>query len=97
MTSPENLETLHAYPNAYNDDKVHGNYAVYGLINQVLFREGRAGGALSRGLDGFVGFDYSPDNVSLAYLQAVGGLHYTGLFPRARERHFRLWRGLHGV
>ena len=69
------------YTDARHGDTVHGNYLVYGMINQAIFREAHAGSGLARGLDGFASVDYSPDNVSLAFLQATGGLRYTGPIP----------------
>ena len=55
------------------------------MVNQSVFREAHAGPGFKRGLDIFGGIDYSPDNVSLAYLQVTGGLRYTGLLP-TRDR-----------
>ena len=69
------------YLDARHGRDVHGNYLVYALVNQSVFREAHAGPGLSQGLDAFGGVDYSPDNVSLAYLQVTGGLRYTGLLP----------------
>ena len=60
---------------------VHDNYLIYGMINQALYRESHYGPGFFRGLDAFVGVDFSPENVSLAYLQVEGGLRYTGLIP----------------
>lgn len=60
---------------------VRGNYLLYGMINQGIFREGFYGAAAERGLDAFIGADFSPYDVTFAYFQLTGGLRYTGLIP----------------
>ena len=74
------------YPDASHRQIVRGNYLVYAMVNQSVFREAHSGPGLMRGLDVFGGLDYSPQDVSLAFLQVTGGLRYTGLFPtRGRD------------
>ncbi len=64
-----------------NGYRVHGNYLVYGSINQAIFRESHEGPGRLRGLDAFVGADYAPGNVTLAPVQVIGGARYQGLIP----------------
>ena len=61
----------------------HGNYLIYTMANQVLYRE-RAGSDL--GLDGFFTFDYSPTDVSQVNTETTAGVRYRGLLPhRGRD------------
>ena len=60
----------------------HQNYLIYASVNQAIFREGHYGPAFFRGLDAFLGGDYSTENVNGLPWQITGGLRYTGLFPK---------------
>ncbi len=69
------------YIDLYNGDRIHQNYLVYASINQGIFRESHYGPGYFRGLDAFIGGDYSPDNEAPTPWQITGGLRYTGLIP----------------
>ena len=69
------------YIDLYNGDRIHQNYLIYASINQGIFRESHYGAGYFRGLDAFIGGDYSPDNVAPTPWEITGGLRYTGLFP----------------
>ncbi len=60
---------------------IHQNYLIYASVNQAIMRESHYGPGFFRGLDAFIGGDYSPDNVDVLPWQITGGLRYTGLFP----------------
>ena len=60
---------------------IHQNYLIYASINQAVFRESHYGPGFFRGLDAFIGGDYSPDNTNVLPWQITGGLRYTGLLP----------------
>ena len=60
----------------------HGNYVIYAMANQALYRE-RAGS--EQGLDAFVTVDYSPGDVSRVNTETTLGTRYFGLLPH-RER-----------
>ena len=62
-------------------DRIHQNYLIYASINQAIFRESHYGPGYFRGLDAFIGGDFSPENVSPLSWQITGGLRYTGLVP----------------
>lgn len=64
-----------------NGYSIHQNYLIYASINQAIMRESHYGAGFFRGLDAFIGGDYSPDNVSPLPWQITGGLRYTGLIP----------------
>ena len=64
-----------------NGHRQHQNYLIYASVNQAIFREGHYGPAFFRGLDAFLGGDYSTENVNGLPWQITGGLRYTGLFP----------------
>ena len=55
-----------------------GNYLIYGSVNQALYRE-RAGS--SHGVDGFFGFDWSPNDVNRENSQITLGARYNGPIP----------------
>lgn len=55
----------------------HGNYLIYAMANQVLYR---AQPGSERGLDGFFTFDYSPTGVNQVNSETTLGLRYRGLF-----------------
>ena len=65
----------------YNGDRIHQNYLVYASINQGIFRESHYGPGYFRGLDFFIGGDYSPDNEAPVPYEITTGLRYTGLIP----------------
>lgn len=56
----------------------HGNYLIYAMANQVLYRK-EAGS--DRGLDGFLTFDYSPTDVNQVNTETTLGVRYRGLLP----------------
>jgi porin len=56
-----------------------GNYLIYGMANQALFRS-EAGS--SRGLDATLAFDWSPSNVNRENSQITAGVRYNGAIPR---------------
>ena len=64
-----------------NGYTIHDNYLIYASINQAIFRESHYGPGYFRGLDAFIGGDFSPGNVSTQSSQITGGLRYTGLIP----------------
>ncbi len=55
-----------------------GNYLVYGMANQALYRP--AAGT-NRGLDATLGFDWSPNSVNRQNSQITAGVRYNGLIP----------------
>jgi porin len=57
----------------------HGNYLIYAMANQVLFR---AQAGSDRGLDGFFTYDYSPTDVNQVNMETTFGVRYKGLSPR---------------
>ena len=59
----------------------HQNYLIYASVNQAIFREDHYGPGFFRGLDAFIGGDYSTSNVNTLPWQITAGLRYTGLFP----------------
>jgi porin len=59
----------------------HGNYLIYGMASQALFRT-EAGS--NRGLDATFGFDRSPDDVSRQNVQITAGARFNAPF-RARK------------
>lgn len=71
---------------AYNDGKFtdaaghksNGNYLIYTMGNQALYR---AEAGSNRGLDATVGFDWSPDNLNKENSQLTAGLRYNGPIP----------------
>jgi porin len=69
------------FTDLYNGDRIHQNYLIYASVNQGIFRESHYGPGYFRGLDAFIGGDYSPDNESAEPWQITGGLRYTGLIP----------------
>ena len=56
-----------------------GNYLIYGMANQALFRS-EAGS--SRGLDATLAFDRSPSNVNRENSQITAGVRYNGAISR---------------
>ena len=60
----------------------HQNYLIYASVNQAIFREDHYGPGFFRGLDAFIGGDYSTYNVNGLPWQITAGLRYTGLIPK---------------
>lgn len=58
-----------------------GNYGVYFLADQVLFREVGKDDPANQGLAGFLRFGWAPEDRNLASLGIDGGLVYKGLIP----------------
>ncbi len=73
------------FTNPSNGHIVRGNYLLYGMINQAIFREGHYGEAAKKGLDAFVGADLSPSDVNFAYFELTTGIRYTGLIPQRKN------------
>jgi len=55
-----------------------GNYLVYGMADQAVYR---AEAGSKRGLDVHFGFDWSPDDVNQVNSEITGGFGYNGLIP----------------
>ena len=64
-----------------NQYTIHDNYLIYASINQGIFRESHYGPGYFRGLDAFIGGNFTPGNVTSQTGQITGGLRYTGLIP----------------
>ena len=64
-----------------NGHRQHQNYLIYASVNQAIFREDHYGPGFFRGLDAFIGGDYSTSNVNSLPWQITAGLRYTGLLP----------------
>jgi carbohydrate-selective porin OprB len=90
-TGPE--ATGKTYPGAYKFGAVYnggkfpnprgiessGNYLIYGMASQALFRLERGS---NRGLDATFGFDYSPGDVSRENVQITAGARINAPFAR---------------
>jgi porin len=62
------------------DDQRKGNYGLYVLLDQMIYREGGAGSA--QGLTPWAALTFAPiERVNTLPLFAAGGLVYQGLFP----------------
>mgnify|MGYP003733770215 FL=1 len=59
----------------------NGNYGVYGLVDQVLWREVGEEDPAMQGLTGFFRAAYAPEDRNLAQFSVDGGLVYKGLIP----------------
>jgi len=59
-----------------------GNYLIYGMASQAVFRSDRGS---NRGLDATFGFDYSPGDVSRENVQLTAGARFNAPFGR-REK-----------
>ena len=64
-----------------NGYHIHENYLAYASINQGIFRESHYGPGYFRGLDAFIGGDFSPGDVAPVTGQITGGIRYTGPIP----------------
>ena len=62
--------------------KSNGNYLVYGMASQALFRTDAGS---NRGLDATFGFDWSPGDVSRVNTQVTAGTRFNALFRKRRE------------
>jgi porin len=62
--------------------KSNGNYLIYGMASQALFRT-RAGS--NRGLDATVGVDWSPGDVSRQNSQITAGVRFNAPFERRQQ------------
>ena len=61
-----------------------GNYLIYGMASQALFRSDAGS---NRGLDATFGFDWSPDDVSRENSQITAGVRFNAPFSgRAKDR-----------
>ena len=60
-------------------DQRNGNYLIYGMANQAIFRS-EAGS--NRGLDATLAFDWSPGDISQENSQITAGVRYNGAIPR---------------
>jgi porin len=64
--------------------KSSGNYLIYGMASQALYRPDAGS---NRGLDATIGFDYSPGDVSRENVQITGGARINAPFaPRPKDR-----------
>ncbi len=59
----------------------HGNYGLYVIGDQQLWREGTSTSAAAQGLAVFGRFAIAPPDRSLVFYDTETGLTYTGLFP----------------
>src|SRR5215472_2325712 len=66
------------FPNLVTGVHSTGNYLLYFMINQAVYR---AGAGSDRGLDVTFAYDWSPDDVARINTQTTGGLRYRGLLP----------------
>jgi porin len=62
------------FTNAYGIQS-HGNYLIYGMVNQAVYRTDAGS---NRGLDGLFGFDWSPNDVNRENSQITAGARYNG-------------------
>ena len=62
--------------------KSHGNYLVYGMASQAMYRT-EAGS--NRGLDATFGFDWSPGDVSRANAQITAGVRFNAPFRERKQ------------
>lgn len=67
------------FPNIVTGRESSGNYLVYFMANQAIYRP-EAGS--DRGLDANFAFDWTPDDITRNYSQITGGLRYRGLVPQ---------------
>ena len=70
------------FPNIVNGVTASGNYLLYFMANQAIYRPSVRS---DRGLDVTLGLDWSPDDVARVNSQVTGGLRYKGLLPH-RDR-----------
>jgi porin len=74
---------IYKFGAAYNGGKFtdaagvqsNGNYLVYGMANQALYRSDDGS---NRGLDGLIAFDWSPNDVNRENSQVTAGFRYNG-------------------
>jgi porin len=67
----------------YSTARTHpGNYAVYFLADQILWREAGKEDAARQGLAGFARLAWAPPDRNLASFGVDGGLVYKGLIPK---------------
>jgi porin len=77
---------IYKFGSAYNAGKFtnaygirsSGNYLIYGMANQALYR---AENGSNRGLDATFGFDWSPGDVNRENSQIIAGARYNGPIP----------------
>ena len=62
--------------------KSHGNYLVYGMASQAMYR---AEAGSNRGLDATFGFDWSPGDVSRANAQMTAGVRFNAPFRERKQ------------
>jgi len=65
------------FPNAAGIQS-NGNYLIYGMANQALYRSDAGS---NRGLDGTIGFDWSPGDVNRENSQITAGVRFNGPIP----------------
>jgi porin len=65
------------FPDAAGHES-NGNYLIYGMANQALYR---TDAGTNRGLDATFGFDWSPGDVNRQNTQITAGLRYNGPIP----------------
>jgi porin len=77
---------IYKFGSAYNDGKFtnaagiesNGNYLIYGMANQALYRSEEGS---NRGLDALFAFDCSPGDVNRENSQITAGVRYNGPIP----------------
>lgn len=73
---------LGPFYNVATNARSSGNYLVYFIANQAVFRTDAGS---NRGLDVDFAFDWSPSDVVRDYSQITGGVRYNGLIPHRRR------------
>lgn len=72
-----------SFPDLVNGIRSNGNYLVYFMANQTVYR---AYAGDDRGVDLNFGFDWTPGNLTRNYSQITGGIRYHGIIPhRGRD------------
>jgi len=91
LPSSRNVTSRRTYPGDYKFGGIYnagsfldargrassGNYLIYAMASQALFR---ADPGSSRGLDGTLGFDWAPSDVSRQNFQMTGGIRWNAPF-----------------
>jgi porin len=75
-----------ADPNTSGTAITHdGNSGIYGVVDQLVYRESSSTDNLIQGLGVFFRSGTAPSNRNLIALHLMAGVHYTGLFPTRDE------------
>ena len=70
------------FPNIVTGHESSGNYLLYFMANQAVYRPEAAS---DRGLDVNFAFDWTPADITRNYSQITGGLRYRGLIPQRKR------------